>query len=53
MAITTSRPILIVDDDPGIRRVLRIALEEEGYQAVTVWTSFLTRDVDLNLPVTW
>lgn len=28
-------PVLVVDDDPGIRRFITLILEEEGYQVVT------------------
>lgn len=29
--MTAARPILVVDDDPGIREFICVALQEEGY----------------------
>jgi CheY-like chemotaxis protein len=33
--MSATRPILVVDDDPGIREFVDLALSDEGYQVVT------------------
>ena len=30
------RPVLVVDDDSGLREILRLALETEGYEVIAV-----------------
>lgn len=35
MSIRILRPVLVVDDDPDIRRVLTEVLEDEGYRVIT------------------
>ena len=33
--MSATRPILVVDDDPGIRGLIDLALSDEGYRVVT------------------
>jgi CheY-like chemotaxis protein len=33
--MSATRPILVVDDDPGIRGLVDLALSDEGYRVVT------------------
>jgi two-component system response regulator MprA len=46
----TQPPVLIVEDDPDIRQFLRLALEQEGYLALTAENGQVALDLVMRQP---